>query len=62
MRDVDDHTPPRQQGIDAIDLLVVNLYPFEDTLVPNSDFDELVEKIDIGGPAMLRAASKTMIF
>ena len=51
-----------QQGIHAIDLLVVNLYPFEETLAQTNDYDALVEKIDIGGPAMLRAASKNHDF
>ncbi|MCC1492204.1 bifunctional phosphoribosylaminoimidazolecarboxamide formyltransferase/IMP cyclohydrolase [Cognatishimia sp. F0-27] len=45
-------------GIGAIDLLVVNLYPFEDTVAKGADYDTCVENIDIGGPAMLRAAAK----
>lgn len=45
-------------GIGMIDLLVVNLYPFEATLARSTDYDELVENIDIGGPAMIRAAAK----
>lgn len=45
-------------GIQMIDLLVVNLYPFEATLNTTDDVDELVENIDIGGPAMIRAAAK----
>ena len=62
-RDVDNHLAAMtQQGIHAIDLLVVNLYPFEDTLAQTNDYDALVEKIDIGGPAMLRAASKNHDF
>jgi phosphoribosylaminoimidazolecarboxamide formyltransferase/IMP cyclohydrolase len=62
-RDVDDHLAAMaQQGIHAIDLLVVNLYPFEDTFGRTNDYDTLVEKIDIGGPAMLRAASKNHDF
>ncbi|WP_363349973.1 bifunctional phosphoribosylaminoimidazolecarboxamide formyltransferase/IMP cyclohydrolase [Methylocystis echinoides] len=44
--------------IRPIDLLVVNLYPFEATLAKGAPFDECVENIDIGGPAMIRAASK----
>ncbi|MEK4033329.1 bifunctional phosphoribosylaminoimidazolecarboxamide formyltransferase/IMP cyclohydrolase [Methylocystis sp. IM3] len=44
--------------IAPIDLLVVNLYPFEATLAKGAPFDECVENIDIGGPAMIRAASK----
>src|SRR5438445_6268852 len=45
-------------GIPAIDLLVVNLYPFEATVANGSAFAECVENIDIGGPAMIRAAAK----
>ena len=45
-------------GIRAIDLLVVNLYPFEATVAKGASYDDCVENIDIGGPAMIRAASK----
>ncbi|MEM6662836.1 MAG: bifunctional phosphoribosylaminoimidazolecarboxamide formyltransferase/IMP cyclohydrolase [Pseudomonadota bacterium] len=45
-------------GIAGIDLLVVNLYPFEATLARGAAYDEMVENIDIGGPAMIRAAAK----
>jgi len=45
-------------GIAPIDLLVVNLYPFESALQRAARFDEMVENIDIGGPAMIRAAAK----
>lgn len=48
----------REHGIKPIDLLVVNLYPFEDTINMLSPFDECIENIDIGGPAMIRAAAK----
>ena len=48
-----------QHGIDPIDILVVNLYPFEQTVArPDCSFDDAIENIDIGGPAMLRAAAK----
>ena len=48
-----------QHGIEGIDLLVVNLYPFEQaTASPDCSFAEAIENIDIGGPAMLRAAAK----
>ncbi len=47
-----------QHGIAPIDLLVVNLYPFEATVAKGSGYDECVENIDIGGPAMIRAAAK----
>jgi len=45
-------------GISAIGLLVVNLYPFEDALARGADWDDLIENIDVGGPAMIRAAAK----
>jgi phosphoribosylaminoimidazolecarboxamide formyltransferase/IMP cyclohydrolase len=45
-------------GIAPIDLLVVNLYPFEETVAKGADWETCVENIDIGGPAMIRAASK----
>ncbi len=44
--------------IRRIDLLVVNLYPFEATVQKGADYDDCVENIDIGGPAMIRAAAK----
>jgi len=48
----------REQAIPAIDLLVVNLYPFEATVRAGGTFDVCIENIDIGGPAMIRAAAK----
>ena len=45
-------------GIAPIDLLVVNLYPFEATVAKGADYDTCIENIDIGGPAMIRAAAK----
>ena len=45
-------------SIESIDLLVVNLYPFEDTIRKDSSFEECIENIDVGGPAMIRAAAK----
>ena len=45
-------------GIAPIDLLVVNLYPFEATAAKGAAYEECVENIDIGGPAMIRAAAK----
>ncbi|WP_048151498.1 bifunctional phosphoribosylaminoimidazolecarboxamide formyltransferase/IMP cyclohydrolase [Methanolacinia paynteri] len=47
-----------ERGIEKIDLLVVNLYPFEDMSGKGLPLNELVEYIDIGGPAMIRAAAK----
>ena len=62
-RDLDDHlNAMTQENIEGIDLLVVNLYPFEETLASTDDRDALVENIDIGGPAMLRAAAKNHDF
>jgi phosphoribosylaminoimidazolecarboxamide formyltransferase/IMP cyclohydrolase len=48
----------QQHGIRPIDLLVVNLYPFEQTVARHAVYDECIENIDIGGPAMIRAAAK----
>src|SRR5215831_7056331 len=48
----------QRHGIRPIDLLVVNLYPFEQTVARNAIYDECIENIDIGGPAMIRAAAK----
>src|SRR3974390_486570 len=48
----------RAHGIAPIDLLVVNLYPFEATVAKGADFATCIENIDIGGPAMIRAAAK----
>ena len=45
-------------GISNIDLLIVNLYPFEKTIAAGADFETSIENIDIGGPAMIRAAAK----
>src|SRR6478672_8610211 len=47
-----------EHGIAPIDLLVVNLYPFEATVAKGGDYDDCIENIDIGGPAMIRAAAK----
>ena len=45
-------------GIAAFDLVVVNLYPFTETVDSGAEVDECVEQIDIGGPSMVRAAAK----
>jgi phosphoribosylaminoimidazolecarboxamide formyltransferase / IMP cyclohydrolase len=59
LRDNPEHAAAMaQHGIQPIDLLWVNLYPFEATVASGADFDTCVENIDIGGPAMLRAAAK----
>jgi len=62
-RDDDGHLAAMQaQRIGGIDLLAVNLYPFEAQRAKTDDFATLVEYIDIGGPAMLRAAAKNHEF
>jgi phosphoribosylaminoimidazolecarboxamide formyltransferase/IMP cyclohydrolase len=48
----------KKQNYPTIDLVIVNLYPFEETLAKTDDFETLVENIDIGGPAMLRSSAK----
>lgn len=54
-----DHTSTLEvHGIGAFDLVVVNLYPFAETVAAEADEQAIVEKIDIGGPAMVRAAAK----
>ncbi len=59
LRDNNDHVAAMEtHGIGAIDLLVVNLYPFEATVAAGADYDTCIENIDIGGPAMIRAAAK----
>ena len=59
LRDNDDHVAAMtEHGIGGIDLLVVNLYPFEETVAKGADYDTCIENIDIGGPAMIRAAAK----
>src|SRR3977135_2216887 len=59
IRDDAQHAAAMQDhGIAPIDLLVVNLYPFEATVAKGAAFDDCIENIDIGGPAMIRAAAK----
>ena len=59
LRDKADHLAAMEtHGIDAIDLVVVNLYPFEATVASGADFNSCIENIDIGGPAMVRSAAK----
>ena len=59
-RDREDHlAEARENGIELIDLVVVNLYPFEETVAkPGVSLEEAIENIDIGGPSMLRSAAK----
>ena len=55
----DDHVQQLADlGIEAFDLVVVNLYPFRETVASGAGTDEVVEQIDIGGPTMVRAAAK----
>ena len=63
LRDNDEHQKAMaDHGIGPIDLLVVNLYPFEETVAKGADYDTCIENIDIGGPAMIRAAAKNHAF
>jgi phosphoribosylaminoimidazolecarboxamide formyltransferase/IMP cyclohydrolase len=58
-RDLDSHRAQmKTHGIAPIDLVVVNLYPFEATVASGAAYDDCVENIDIGGPALIRAAAK----
>lgn len=60
VRDNPEHSEQmKENGIEPIDMVVVNLYPFEQTVAkPGVSFEEAIENIDIGGPAMVRAAAK----
>ena len=58
-RDIKEHIEDaKKHDIGAIDLVCVNLYPFKATIKRTDDFDEIIENIDIGGPAMVRSAAK----
>ena len=62
-RDLPEHVAQMQaHGIAPIDLVAVNLYPFEATVARGAPFDDCVENIDIGGPALIRAAAKNHDF
>jgi phosphoribosylaminoimidazolecarboxamide formyltransferase/IMP cyclohydrolase len=52
----------KKEDIDFINLLIVNLYPFEKKLLEKEDFDTMIENIDIGGPAMVRSSAKNFKF
>ncbi|MEM1036615.1 MAG: bifunctional phosphoribosylaminoimidazolecarboxamide formyltransferase/IMP cyclohydrolase [Pseudomonadota bacterium] len=59
LRDNDSHKADAEKhGIEPIDLVYINLYPFEATVASGAGFEDCIENIDIGGPAMLRAAAK----
>ncbi|MHC0052336.1 bifunctional phosphoribosylaminoimidazolecarboxamide formyltransferase/IMP cyclohydrolase [Actibacterium sp. D379-3] len=63
LRDDQEHLAAMEaHQIAAIDLLVVNLYPFEETVAKGGDYADCIENIDIGGPAMIRAAAKNHEF
>jgi phosphoribosylaminoimidazolecarboxamide formyltransferase/IMP cyclohydrolase len=62
-RDLVEHlVQMREHNIEPIDLVAVNLYPFEATVARGAAFDDCVENIDIGGPALIRAAAKNHDF
>ena len=54
----EDRASMTEHGIPNIDLLYVNLYPFEETVAKGGEYEDCVENIDIGGPAMIRGAAK----
>ncbi len=58
-RDKESHLQQAKElGVEGIDLVCVNLYPFKATIEKTDDFEEIIENIDIGGPAMVRSAAK----
>ena len=62
-RDLKTHQDEAQKhAIPPIDLVVVNLYPFRETVAKGADFETCIENIDIGGPAMVRSAAKNHDF
>lgn len=63
VRDNKEHTDAMAaHGVGDLDLLVVNLYPFQQTVARGASREEIIENIDIGGPAMIRSASKNHAF
>ncbi len=63
MRDNPEHMKQLNDlEIEPIDMVVVNLYPFKETILKNSPFEEAIENIDIGGPTILRSAAKNYKF
>lgn len=63
IRDNEAHQATMQEhGLENIDMVVVNLYPFEATVAKGADHEEVVENIDIGGPSMIRSAAKNHKF
>ncbi len=58
-RDLKEHVQiAKEHNIKSIDLVCVNLYPFKETIKTTDDFNEIIENIDIGGPAMVRSGAK----
>jgi phosphoribosylaminoimidazolecarboxamide formyltransferase/IMP cyclohydrolase len=57
-RKADHEAQLAEHGIEPFDLVIVNLYPFRETVAAGAGADDVIEKIDIGGPAMIRAAAK----
>jgi len=57
-----DRAAMEEHGIQPIDLVVINLYPFEATVARGADFATCIENIDIGGPSLIRAAAKNHAF
>jgi phosphoribosylaminoimidazolecarboxamide formyltransferase/IMP cyclohydrolase len=58
-RDVPEHVQALEaHGVPPIDVVVVNLYPFEDTVARGAAFEDVLEQVDVGGPTMVRAAAK----
>ena len=51
----------KENHIESIDLLIINLYPFVETVAKTKDEEEIIENIDIGGPAMVRSAGKILL-
>jgi len=63
LRDNEKHLEQAEKNsIEFIDLVVINLYPFKETIEKNSSFSECIENIDIGGPSMIRSAAKNHKF
>jgi len=64
VRDSEEHQKAMEElGLDYIDLVVVNLYPFKETIAkPDVSYEDAIENIDIGGPTMLRSAAKNHAF
>lgn len=59
IRDNQEHRKQLQENdIKPIDIVAINLYPFENTVKKGADLDEIIENIDIGGPALVRASAK----